>query len=116
MIAARYDEYEMDTYRSGRQHFFASSVTMQHHVRPAIIVIGHLWKDRVHTKEIAWLLYGLDGAVVEKNMRPGSKVWIVLRKASERTTSLRGLLWCPATTFFGLAVSPEIRLSEPTPC
>ena len=41
-------------------------------------------------KETAWLISGLDVAVLEKNMRPASKVLNAPRKASERTTSLRG--------------------------
>ena len=48
-----------------------------------------LWKERFHAKETAWLIYGLGLAVLEKNMRPASKVLIALRNASERTTSPR---------------------------
>lgn len=32
-----------------------------------------LLKERIHTKEIAWLIYGPDSAVLEKSMRPASK-------------------------------------------
>ena len=46
-------------------------------------------------KEIAWLIYGLDVAVLKKNMRPASKVPNALRKASERT-SLRECCGVPS--------------------
>ena len=39
---------------------------------------------------MAWLIYDLDVAVLKKNMRHASKVMDALRKAFERTTSLKG--------------------------
>ena len=37
-----------------------------------------------------WRTYGLASTVLEKSMRPASKVLDAIRKASERTTLLRG--------------------------
>ena len=51
-----------------------------------------LWKGRFYMKETAWQIYRLDVAVFKKNMRPDSKVPNALPKASERTTSLEGVV------------------------
>lgn len=51
---------------------------------------------RFQTKQTAWLMYSLDVAVLEMNMSSASKVLNVLRKASERMTSLRGCCGVPS--------------------
>ena len=53
-------------------------------------------KEIFPTEEAARRIYGLDTSVIKKNVRPASKVLHALRKASERTTSLRGYCGVPS--------------------
>ena len=66
---------------------------------------------KTYTQETGWLIYGLDVALLEKNMRLASKVQNALRKASERTTPLQRVLWYPVTTSFDLELKDSIYTS-----
>lgn len=50
----------------------------------------HFSGRRFRRKETVWLIYSLELAVLEKNVRPALKSLNVLREACERTASLRG--------------------------
>lgn len=58
--------------------------------RIVTVLPEHLWKERLHMTETAWLIYGSGVTLMEKNMRPAFKVANALWKASERSTSHRG--------------------------
>ena len=61
--------------------------------------VTSLWMQSFHTKETAWLIYGLDVAVLEMNLRPASKLLNMLRKASGRTKSLQASCGAPSRLF-----------------
>lgn len=66
------------------------------------------WKEGFHPKDIAWLIYGMDAAVLEKDLSTASKALNKLQTAFKGTTSLQGC--CGVSARFSLALKQDGEL------